>query len=471
MSLSEFTHFLAAYFEYSELFSYEKLQQTYQKMHSTYPPSSITLMFVMPSRVVNGQAANATEADFARMTFPCYLEFFCRIAILYFSATAQINEDEHHETRSRSPLDLENCLAPFIANFTQTSHGSFDTPTPMRRLLHSQSITKSQMNLCIVRLIEIMDATNTSSEEILERYVFGRRGNGQSYKSESSKSIGSYTCGRHMQRVPVNVRLLREILLLPESLNNLRAYTEILQAQHTKDFELAVTRLESFQAESLATRSFLYFDGSSICDSACNDTQALRLYIDALDMIQDLSLVHPGRAMAESCVGTTLYYAGEFELARKYHQEALATRIRAIMSLRGKSAEIMMKSIEGDDFNTAIAMNNLACCLYSTGETECDGQACLLIDWAFRIYKKLYGLESPRTSQVAHKAEMIRSRQLKMRKKLPEANANMEYLSVISNAFLQIVVPKDPAQPRKEDRGIERNTMRQKKGESKRKQK
>lgn len=228
-----------------------------------------------------------------------------------------------------------------------------------------------------------------------------------------------------------------------------------------------------FRNHDLGSEKRLFFIllEASIHDSAYNDTQALQLYIEALEVIEDLSPVHPGLALAKGCVGTTLYYAGKFDLAQEYHQAAIAARIWAIISLHGKSTEIVKEFIESDNFNTAISMNNLACCLYTTGETECQDRACFLIDQVFRIYGKIYGPQNPRTVQVAHNMEMIHAKQLRLTKKLSRVSNSKDYADVISNALLFKAASILPAPTKKKAQGEVKRTIRKRTGESKRKQK
>lgn len=201
-------------------------------------------MFVEPSRLEDAQVTCLAEAngDLAWMTFPFYLELFCRIAILYSSATKQENEGQVREVESQSPSELENCLANFFVKFFPTSVG---IPYTMSRVLNSQSSPISQMNFCVIKLREMLDTTKLSSEKLLKRYLFERRENGQSSNAESiraasrfSASTEGYIGGRRMDSVSVNVTLIREMLFIPESLGNPEAYAKVLRAQHARNFEV-----------------------------------------------------------------------------------------------------------------------------------------------------------------------------------------------------------------------------------------
>jgi hypothetical protein len=212
--------------------------------------------------------------------------------------------------------------------------------------------------------------------------------------------------------------------------------------------------------DALHTEVQLFFalQAASINDSAHRDAQALAKYHEAMKLARQLPASHPGRTLVKSCVGVTLFYAGEVVLAQQCHQLVLDVR-KAVKSSRAgidglhppdeQAAAKTDTNHKCSLVDTATAMNNLACCFSQNQSAKSLDNAYLLFKHARQIYADAFGPAHPRVGLIARNLDRVRSCQGGVVSDAAGALARGEYAHVIPGSTFQIQAFEFEAKPAK----------------------
>ncbi|GMF44217.1 unnamed protein product [Phytophthora fragariaefolia] len=206
---------------------------------------------------------------------------------------------------------------------------------------------------------------------------------------------------------------------------------------------------------------FLTLQAASMYDSARRDAQALMKYYEAVKLSRQLPAIHPGRLLARSCLGVTLFYVGEVGLALQCHQLVLETRKASKSStaeldtdqlLDNRAATKMSTNATCTLIDTATAMNNVACCLshdQTAHFSKSLDDAYLLFKHARQVYADAFGPAHPRVGLISRNLDRVRACQNGVVSDASEALARGKYAHVIPGSRFHIQALEFVAKPPK----------------------
>lgn len=203
---------------------------------------------------------------------------------------------------------------------------------------------------------------------------------------------------------------------------------------------------------------FFILQAASVYDSAHRDEQGLTKYCEAMKLARQLPVSHPGRLLVKSCVGVTLFYAGELVLAQQCHQLVLDARKDLKSSSAGVDQPDKRAAAKTDNptncalVDAATAMNNLACCLsqdQSASTSKSLDNAYLLFKHARQIYADAFGPAHPRVELITRNLDRVRACQSGVVSDAAGALARGEYAHVIPGSKFQIQAFEFVAKPLK----------------------
>ncbi|RLN02735.1 hypothetical protein BBJ28_00017651 [Nothophytophthora sp. Chile5] len=292
------------------------------------------------------------------------------------------------------------------------------------------------------------------------------------------------------RKPPPHVVMIREVVTpppLPSSV--LQLLESAMKFQNMAQYHMALGALDSallryeeqrppsnanegvvvgtVDAAQTEVQLFFALQTASVYDSARRDTQALVKYHEALKLARQLPITHQGRVLAKSCVGVTLFYAGELALARQCHQLVLDARKTA--ESRGGDSQQQLDKLAAANaggnpsfslIDTATAMNNLACCMTqedSEPPATSMEDAYLLFKHARQIYVDAFGPAHPRVEVLTRNLERVRACQCVVVSDATASLARGEYAHVIPGSTFQILalemVARPPSSGAKSSRG------------------
>lgn len=179
------------------------------------------------------------------------------------------------------------------------------------------------------------------------------------------------------------------------------------------------------QQEAIEVLLFFTLLSASVYDSARRDLLALSMHFDALSLLDQLPLDHPGITLTKSCLGCILFYIGETALARQCHLHVLDARRDS--ALFGE-----------EHVDTATAMNNLACCLSQDPMGSSMEEAYLLMKQAKRIYTDTFSPAHPRAEIILRNLNRVQACLSAIVVDPLGAVARGEYVHVIPGSRFQI---------------------------------
>ncbi|ETP17211.1 hypothetical protein, variant [Phytophthora nicotianae CJ01A1] len=298
---------------------------------------------------------------------------------------------------------------------------------------------------------------------------FSRRPSGnpaeQPSSGRSTPNIHSTTSQARLGEKPKplpQVAMIREVVMPPTLPSDLIQLLEsALKFQNMAQYNMALSTLDSCkqryqeqysspngdEVDPIWTEVHLFFllQAASVYDSAHRDTQALTKYYEAMKLARQLPASHPGRLLAKSCVGVTLFYVGELALAQQFHQLVLDVR-KATKSSTGIQPDIRGPAAADNSTNcalvdTATSMNNVACCLsqdQSDSASRSLDNAYLLFKHAKQFYTDAFGPAHPRVELIGRNLDRVRACQNGVVSDAAGALARGEYAHVIPGSTFQI---------------------------------
>ncbi|KUF94854.1 hypothetical protein AM588_10008019 [Phytophthora nicotianae] len=447
ITLDGFVDFLNAYIEYEEFFSFDDLARMYTEVLSGFT-----------IEVIKKQTKNRKDAPIhiaSEINFAQFLELLCRVACvmhhkLLLGEGVQLRRAvESCRLEFSLEVLLDHMSIKLIPNDESipgtTNQQQQEVPTITSGVKDLATISSQSPRDDIAAMVSIVQnirdllqletadyAISTKPKYRLKREgslatigQFSRRPSGnpaeQPSSGRSTPNIHSTTSQARLGEKPKplpQVAMIREVVMPPTLPSDLIQLLEsALKFQNMAQNNMALSTLDSCkqryqeqysspngdEVDPIWTEVHLFFllQAASVYDSAHRDTQALTKYYEAMKLARQLPASHPGRLLAKSCVGVTLFYVGELALAQQFHQLVLDVR-KATKSSTGIQPDIRGPAKADNSTNcalvdTATSMNNVACCLsqdQSDSASRSLDNAYLLFKHAKQFYTDAFGLHT-----------------------------------------------------------------------------
>ncbi|KAL3659536.1 hypothetical protein V7S43_015524 [Phytophthora oleae] len=474
ITLDGFVDFLNAYFEYEEYFSFDDLAHMSTEVLSGFTKTS-----------TKAEAKNSNDPGrTGELNFAQFLELFCRVA---FAFHHQLLIREGAQLRRAVECRLEFSLEVLLDRMQVTliptdSPGNVEVSS-VKELAADVSQSPRDELVSMASVVQnIRDVLQLDAADYMMKPKYRLKRDGslvlprqltrklsinpidQVLSDKNKPSMRSTTFKTEDSRKPLpQVAMIREVIM-PPSLppDVIQLLESALKFQNMAQYNMALSTLDSctqryqqqypppsdgeFDPIQKEVQLFFTLQAASVHDSAQRDTQALKKYYEAMKISCQLPASHPARLLVKSCVGVTLFYAGELALAQQCHQLVLDTRKNTKSSKAGAGPDIQAPAKADSNTNcgvvdTATAMNNLACCL-SRDERESASKsldsAYLLFKHARQIYADAFGPAHPRVELIARNLDRVRSCQNGVVSDAAGALARGEYAHVIPGSTFQI---------------------------------
>ncbi|RLN60013.1 hypothetical protein BBJ28_00001379 [Nothophytophthora sp. Chile5] len=498
MTLDGFVDFLNAYFEYEEYFSYDELMRMAAQMLTAFKGDS-------PKAEAKGNERTSTSLG-DELFFAQFLELFCRVASVFHNklliregaqlrraveacrlefslevlldhmhialipddgSLAKADSQAHRASTMSSSLEAL-AVDPNNSSISPRNDGTATLAaivSDIRGLLQLDAEEQSTAKKPRLKRDPSMLALRQAAKKPSTAPIAAAAPSAADARSTYARQPPMQQSGR---KPPPHVVMIREVVTPPPLQSSVLQLLESAMkfqnmAQYHVPLDSALLRYEEQRpppnanevvvvsaVDAVQTEVQLFFalQTASVYDSARRDTQALVKYHEALKLARQLPIAHQGRVLAKSCVGVTLFYAGELALARQCHQLVLDAR-KAAESRGGDSQQQLDKlaaAKAGSNprfslIDTATAMNNLACCM-----TQEDSEppatpmedAYLLFKHARQIYVDAFGPAHPRVEVLTRNLERVRACQCVVVSDATAALARGEYAHVIPGSTFQI---------------------------------
>ncbi|KAG1708594.1 hypothetical protein DVH05_022222 [Phytophthora capsici] len=481
MTLDGFVDFLNAYFEYEDYFSFNDLAQM-----CTETLSGFTKTTAKAGAKNSNEPGRNGELNFAQ-----FLELFCRVAsAFHHKLLIQEGAQLRRAVECRLEFSLEVLLDHMQVRLIppDSSSNTGGQAVPIRQELVADVSPSPRDEVISLALVvqNIRDILQLDAADYMQKPKYRLKRDGSlilarqlsrklsvdKEKVKPSLHLKAFKT-EESRKPPPQVAMIREVVmppLLPPDV--IQLLESALKFQNMAQYNMALSTLDSSKQryqeqfpppndgsfDPIQTEIQLFFtlQAASVHDSAQQDIQALKKYYEAMKISQKLPASDPARLLVKSCVGVTLFYAGELALAQQCHQLVLDARKNTTSSKAGEDPDTRApaKADSGISTNlvdTATAMNNLACCL-SRDESESASKsldsAYLLLKHARQIYADAFGPAHPRVELIARNLERVRACQNGVVSDAAGALARGEYAHVIPGSTFQIkafeFVPKAP---------------------------
>ncbi|KAG3080960.1 hypothetical protein PI124_g1021 [Phytophthora idaei] len=496
ITLDGFVDFLNAYFEYEEFFSFDDLARMCSEVLSGFTRASTKAEAKDRMGVPNQTAIAMNFAQFLelicrvacalhhkllvgegvqlrRAVESCRLEFSLEVLLDHMNIKLIPNEESIPATSNQQPQEVST-ITSGVKNLAPPSSQS------PRGADFAAMVSIVQNIRDVLRLEAADSAISTKPKYRIKREgslatvgQLSRRPSGNPEQTSSGRStpgIHSTDSQPNQDERPKSlprVAMIREIVMPPALPSDVIQLLEsALKFQNMAQYHMALSTLDFCkqryqeqypppnvdQVDPIWTEVQLFFtlQAASVYDSAHRDSQALTKYYEAMKLARQLPASHPGRLLVKSCVGVTLFYAGELALAQQCHQLVLdarkSTKRSARIDAHNQPDKRAPAKSDGSTnscalVDTATAMNNVACCLsqdQSASTSKSLDNAYLLFKHARQIYADAFGPAHPRVELIGRNLDRVRACQNGVVSDAAGALARGEYAHVIPGSTFQI---------------------------------